>query len=88
MTAVTRTQVVGAGPAGLLLGRLLDLAGIEKIVVEARSRRYGEERLRAGVLESPSPRCWTSPSPRCAALWPHPCVTATGSWLAGWLAGW
>lgn len=53
VTAVTRTQVVvvGAGPAGLLLGRMLDLAGVDNIVVEARSRGYCEERLRAGILE-------------------------------------
>lgn len=50
---VTRTQVgiVGAGPAGLLLGRLLQLAGIETVILEARSRRYAEERIRAGMLE-------------------------------------
>jgi p-hydroxybenzoate 3-monooxygenase len=49
----TRTQVgiVGAGPAGLLLSHLLRREGIESIVLEARSRRYVEERIRAGVLE-------------------------------------
>lgn len=50
---MTRTQVgiVGAGPAGLLLSHLLHLAGIESVVVEARSRQYVEERVRAGLLE-------------------------------------
>ncbi len=50
---VQRTQVVviGAGPAGLLLGRILDLAGIDNVLVEARSRRHCEQRLRAGILE-------------------------------------
>lgn len=50
---MTRTQVgiVGAGPAGLLLSHLLHLAGISSVVVEARSRSYVEERIRAGVLE-------------------------------------
>ncbi|HEX2554846.1 MAG TPA: 4-hydroxybenzoate 3-monooxygenase [Microvirga sp.] len=50
---MVRTQVgiVGAGPAGLLLSHLLHLAGISSIVIEARSRRYVEERIRAGVLE-------------------------------------
>src|ERR1700693_3327099 len=50
---VTRTQVgiVGAGPAGLLLSHLLHLHGIESIVIETRSRKYVEERIRAGVLE-------------------------------------
>src|SRR5580658_8387942 len=55
MPAVTklRTQVgiIGAGPAGLLLSHLLHLEGIHSIVVEARARKYVEERLRAGVLE-------------------------------------
>jgi len=50
---VTRTQVaiVGAGPAGLTLGRLLENAGIESVILEARSRAYCEARIRAGVLE-------------------------------------
>ncbi|HEX4003102.1 MAG TPA: 4-hydroxybenzoate 3-monooxygenase [Candidatus Acidoferrales bacterium] len=50
---MTRTQVgiVGAGPAGLLLSHLLHLQGIESVVVEARSRQYVEERVRAGLLE-------------------------------------
>lgn len=42
---------MGAGPAGLLLSHLLHLQGIESVVVESRSRRYIEERIRAGVLE-------------------------------------
>ena len=48
-----RTQVViiGAGPAGLMLGHLLHLQGIESVILEARSRQYVEERIRAGVLE-------------------------------------
>jgi p-hydroxybenzoate 3-monooxygenase len=52
MTA-TRTQVgiVGAGPAGLTLARLLERAGIESVVLEDRSRDYVEHRIRAGVLE-------------------------------------
>jgi len=53
MENALRTQVgiVGAGPAGLMLAHLLYLHGIECIVVEARSRRHIEERVRAGVLE-------------------------------------
>jgi p-hydroxybenzoate 3-monooxygenase len=49
----TRTQVgiVGAGPAGLMLARLLHLEGIESIVLERRDRAYVIERVRAGVLE-------------------------------------
>jgi p-hydroxybenzoate 3-monooxygenase len=43
--------IVGAGPAGLTLARLLEVAGIESVVLEARSREYCEHRIRAGVLE-------------------------------------
>jgi p-hydroxybenzoate 3-monooxygenase len=42
---------VGAGPAGLMLSHLLHQMGIDSIVVEARSRQYVEDRVRAGVLE-------------------------------------
>ncbi len=51
--AMIRTQVgiVGAGPAGLTLARLLEQAGIESVVLEGRSREYVEHRIRAGVLE-------------------------------------
>jgi p-hydroxybenzoate 3-monooxygenase len=50
---VTRTQVgiVGAGPAGLVLGHLLQLQGIESVILEDRDREYVEGRVRAGVLE-------------------------------------
>jgi p-hydroxybenzoate 3-monooxygenase len=56
---VTDTQVgiVGAGPAGLLLGHLLHLRGIETVVLEARSREYVEQRVRAGVLEQGTVDC-------------------------------
>jgi p-hydroxybenzoate 3-monooxygenase len=47
----TQVGIVGAGPAGLMLSHLLHLAGIESVVLEARSRRYVEERVRAGLLE-------------------------------------
>jgi p-hydroxybenzoate 3-monooxygenase len=47
----TQVGIVGAGPAGLMLSHLLQLLGIESIVLECRSRRYIEDRVRAGVLE-------------------------------------
>ena len=47
----TQVGIVGAGPAGLLLSHLLHLAGVDSVVVEARSRDYVEHRVRAGVLE-------------------------------------
>ncbi|MBU75227.1 MAG: 4-hydroxybenzoate 3-monooxygenase [Rhodospirillaceae bacterium] len=43
--------IVGAGPSGLLLGRLLDLAGIDNIVLERQSQDYVLARIRAGILE-------------------------------------
>jgi p-hydroxybenzoate 3-monooxygenase len=47
----TQIGIVGAGPAGLMLSHLLHLQGIDSVVIEARSRQYTEERVRAGVLE-------------------------------------
>ncbi len=47
----TQVGIIGAGPAGLLLSHLLHLSGIDSIVLESRSRKYVEERVRAGVLE-------------------------------------
>jgi p-hydroxybenzoate 3-monooxygenase len=47
----TQVAIVGAGPAGLVLARLLELRGIESVVLELRSREYVEGRVRAGVLE-------------------------------------
>jgi p-hydroxybenzoate 3-monooxygenase len=53
MTQSRRTQVaiIGAGPAGLLLSHLLDLRGIQSVVLEVRSRNAVETTIRAGVLE-------------------------------------
>jgi p-hydroxybenzoate 3-monooxygenase len=47
----TQVGIVGAGPAGLLLSHLLHLRGIESVVLEARTRDYVQERVRAGVLD-------------------------------------
>ena len=47
----TQVGIVGAGPAGLTLARLLEVDGIESVVLEDRSREYVEHRIRAGVLE-------------------------------------
>ena len=48
-----RTQVViiGAGPAGLLLGQLLHLYGVETIILERKDPDYVLARIRAGLLE-------------------------------------
>jgi p-hydroxybenzoate 3-monooxygenase len=47
----TQVGIVGAGPAGLLLGHLLHLEGIDSVIIENRSREHVIERVRAGVLE-------------------------------------
>jgi p-hydroxybenzoate 3-monooxygenase len=50
---ILRTQVaiIGAGPAGLLLGQLLHAHGIDSIILERKDRAYVLARIRAGVLE-------------------------------------
>ncbi|WP_374633905.1 4-hydroxybenzoate 3-monooxygenase [Ferrovibrio sp.] len=55
-TQAGRTQVgiIGAGPAGLLLGQLLHRMGIESVILEQRSAEYVLGRIRAGVLEQGS----------------------------------
>ncbi len=47
----TQVAIVGGGPAGLLLSRLLHLNGVDNVVLERRSRDYVLGRIRAGVLE-------------------------------------
>ena len=47
----TQVGIVGAGPAGLMLARLLTLQGIESVIIENRSRDYIENRIRAGLIE-------------------------------------
>ena len=51
MSERTQVGIVGAGPAGLVLGHLLHIRGIDSVVLEDRSREYVEQRVRAGVLE-------------------------------------
>lgn len=47
----TNVVIIGAGPAGLMLGRLLELAGIDSVILERKSPDYVLGRIRAGVLE-------------------------------------
>ena len=47
----TQVAIIGAGPAGLLLGQLLSRAGIDNVILERRSADYVLSRIRAGVLE-------------------------------------
>ncbi len=46
-----QVAIIGAGPAGLLLGQLLHKAGIEAVILERQSSEYVLGRIRAGVLE-------------------------------------
>ena len=47
----TQVAIIGAGPAGLLLGQLLHKAGIDAVILERQSADYVLGRIRAGVLE-------------------------------------
>jgi len=47
-----QVAIIGAGPAGLLLGQLLHRAGVDNVILESRSQEYVLSRVRAGVLES------------------------------------
>lgn len=46
-----QVAIIGAGPSGLLLGALLHRAGVDAVILEARSPQYVLGRIRAGVLE-------------------------------------
>ena len=47
----TQVAIIGAGPSGLLLGALLAKAGVDAVILEAKSPEYVLGRIRAGVLE-------------------------------------
>ena len=47
----TQVAIIGAGPAGLLLGALLHKAGIANTIIERQSSDYVLSRIRAGILE-------------------------------------
>jgi p-hydroxybenzoate 3-monooxygenase len=51
LLAGTQVAIIGAGPSGLLLSQLLHRHGVDSVVIERQSRKYVEERIRAGVLE-------------------------------------
>lgn len=50
-TATTQVAIVGGGPSGLLLSRLLGIAGVSSVVIERQSAEHVKSRIRAGVLE-------------------------------------
>ena len=47
----TQVGIIGSGPSGLLLARLLHLQGIDTVILESHSREYVQGRIRAGVIE-------------------------------------
>ena len=48
----TKVVIIGGGPSGLLLSRLLSLQEIDNIILEKKSRQEVIGRIRAGVLEN------------------------------------
>ena len=47
----TKVAIIGAGPAGLLLGQLLHASGIDNVILERQTAEYVLGRIRAGLLE-------------------------------------
>jgi p-hydroxybenzoate 3-monooxygenase len=47
----TQVAIIGAGPAGLLLGQLLHKHGIDNVILERQTAEYVLDRVRAGVIE-------------------------------------
>ena len=65
----TQIGIIGGGPSGLCLARLLSLAGIKSVILERHDRAHVEARIRAGILEqgmvdlmrkARSARAWTA----------------------------
>ena len=75
----TQIAIVGAGPAGLLLGALLARAGIDTVVVEQRSGEYVLGRIRAGVLEQVTADLLDAAGASVRACMPKACRTTASS---------
>ena len=48
----TQVGIIGGGPAGLMLARLLVLSGVEVVLLERQARAHVQSRIRAGLLET------------------------------------
>ena len=59
MAAQANVLIVGAGPAGLVLGNLLRANGIDTLILERCSRERVQTRARAGFLSANSARALT-----------------------------
>lgn len=75
----TKVAIIGAGPAGLLLGQLLHTYGIDNVILERQSPDYVLGRIRAGLLRKEPSRCSTRSAP---ARGPMPKAWCTGIELA------
>jgi len=47
----TQVAIIGAGPAGLLLGQLLQKSGIDNVILERQTADHVLSRIRAGLIE-------------------------------------
>src|SRR5262249_22812933 len=47
----TQVAIIGAGPAGLLLGQLLQKSGIDNVILERQTAEHVLSRIRAGLIE-------------------------------------
>ncbi len=47
----TQVAIIGGGPSGLLLARMLQQDGIDSVIIERQSAAHVEGRIRAGVME-------------------------------------
>ncbi|RXW33556.1 4-hydroxybenzoate 3-monooxygenase [Propioniciclava flava] len=47
----TQVCIIGAGPAGLTVHQAMAQIGVTSVVIEARSRQYVQNRVRAGLVE-------------------------------------
>ena len=57
----TQVGIVGGGPSGLLLARLLDLGGVESVVLEKRTPSICVPGCAPGCLSRAPSTCWSRP---------------------------
>ena len=62
----TQVAIIGAGPAGLLLGQLLQKQGIDNVILERQTAEHVLSRIRAGLI---CPSCCSSGGPIRQTKW-------------------